>query len=166
MLKEIGDVKNVDKYIKRAKDPKDPFRLMGFGHRVYKNYDPRATVLKAACHDVLKEMGQENSPMFKLALELEKIATEDEYFVEKKLYPNVDFYSGIIQSAIGIPDNMFTVIFAVARTVGWITQWNEMITGGEAIGRPRQLYTGAAFRDYVDIKKEVDIVFCPGSIDT
>jgi citrate synthase len=153
MLKEIGDVKNVGKFIKRAKDPKDPFRLMGFGHRVYKNYDPRATVLKEACHDVLKELGQENSPMFKLALALEKIATEDEYFVKKKLYPNVDFYSGIIQSAIGIPDNMFTVIFAVARTVGWITQWNEMISGGEAIGRPRQLYTGAAYRDYVDIKK-------------
>jgi citrate synthase len=149
MLNEIGDVSNVSGFIKRAKDPNDPFRLMGFGHRVYKNYDPRAVVLKQACHDVLSELGQENSPLFKLALELERIATEDEYFVEKKLYPNVDFYSGIIQSAIGIPENMFTVIFAVARTVGWITQWSEMISGGEAIGRPRQLYTGAPKRDYI-----------------
>jgi citrate synthase len=153
MLSEIGDVSHVGDYIKRAKDPKDPFRLMGFGHRVYKNYDPRAKVLKEACHDVLSEMGQQDSPLFKLALELERIAIEDEYFVKKKLYPNVDFYSGIIQSAIGIPTNMFTVIFAVARTVGWITQWNEMISGGESIGRPRQLYTGAAFRDYVPINK-------------
>jgi citrate synthase len=153
MLKEIGDVSNVAGFIKRAKDPKDPFRLMGFGHRVYKNYDPRATVLKEACHNVLAELGQEDNPLFKLALELEKIATEDEYFVKKKLYPNVDFYSGIIQSAIGIPENMFTVIFAVARTVGWITQWNEMIEGGESIGRPRQLYTGAPYRDYVGINK-------------
>ncbi|MBF0453570.1 MAG: citrate (Si)-synthase [Magnetococcales bacterium] len=153
MLDEIGDVSNVGEFVKRAKDPKDPFRLMGFGHRVYKNYDPRAKVLKQACHDVLSELGQHDDPKFKLALALEKIATEDEYFVEKKLYPNVDFYSGIIQSAIGIPTNMFTVIFAVARTIGWITQWDEMIEGGEAIGRPRQLYTGEGFRDYVHISQ-------------
>ena len=153
MLHEIGDVSHVADYIKRAKDPDDPFRLMGFGHRVYKNYDPRAKVLKQACHNVLAELGRGNDPLFKLALELEKIATEDDYFVQKKLYPNVDFYSGIIQSAIGIPDNMFTVIFAVARTVGWITQWSEMIRDGEGIGRPRQLYTGAARRDYLPISK-------------
>ncbi|MBF0439771.1 MAG: citrate (Si)-synthase [Magnetococcales bacterium] len=149
MLHEIGSVERVGEYIKRAKDPKDPFRLMGFGHRVYKNYDPRARILKKAAHDVLVELGRGNDPMFKLAMELERIAQEDEYFVTKKLYPNVDFYSGIIQSAIGIPTNMFTVIFAVARMVGWVAQWKEMIEYGEGIGRPRQLYVGAARRDYL-----------------
>jgi citrate synthase len=152
MLHEIGSVHRVDGYIKRAKDPNDPFRLMGFGHRVYKNYDPRAKVLKSTAHDVLKEVGRANDPIFKLALELEKIAQEDEYFVKKKLYPNVDFYSGIILSAIGIPLNMFTVIFAVARTIGWISQWMEMISGRETISRPRQLYTGPSVRHYVPIE--------------
>ncbi|MBF0368532.1 MAG: citrate (Si)-synthase [Magnetococcales bacterium] len=152
MLNEIGSVENIPGFIKRAKDPDDPFRLMGFGHRVYKNYDPRAKVLKKSAHDVLEELGRENDPLFKVALELERIAQEDEYFKARKLYPNVDFYSGIIQSAIGIPNNMFTVIFAVARTVGWITQWMEMISEkGQSIGRPRQLYVGAKTRDYVDM---------------
>ncbi|HLF66577.1 MAG TPA: citrate synthase, partial [Gammaproteobacteria bacterium] len=128
MLHEIGDVSQIGKYIKRAKDPNDNFRLMGFGHRVYKNYDPRAKVMRETCHEVLEEVGKKNHPIFKLAIELEKIALEDDYFVQKKLYPNVDFYSGITLSAIGIPTNMFTVIFALARTVGWIAQWNEMIS--------------------------------------
>ena len=149
MLHEIGSVDRVVHYIKRAKDPADPFRLMGFGHRVYKNYDPRARILKRTAHDVLQELDRKDDPVFRLALELEKIAQEDDYFVERKLYPNVDFYSGIIQSAIGIPTNMFTVIFSVARTVGWISQWMEMMTLGPTISRPRQLYVGSPRRDYV-----------------
>ncbi|MBF0604546.1 MAG: citrate (Si)-synthase [Nitrospirae bacterium] len=153
MLNEIGSVDRVGEYIRRAKDPNDSFRLMGFGHRVYKNYDPRARILKKAAHEVLAELGREDDPIFKLALELEQIAQSDDYFVEKKLYPNVDFYSGIIQSAIGIPTNMFTVIFSVARSIGWICQWMEMISGKESIGRPRQLYVGAPQRDYVPLHR-------------
>ncbi|MEE9451361.1 MAG: citrate synthase [Gammaproteobacteria bacterium] len=148
MLKQIGSVDNIGEYIKRAKDKDDPFRLMGFGHRVYKNYDPRAKVMQKTCHDVLETVGAADEPLFKLAIALEKIALEDEYFVEKKLYPNVDFYSGITLNAIGIPSNMFTAIFALARTVGWLAHWNEMISGNYRIGRPRQLYTGPAKRDY------------------
>lgn len=148
MLEEIGDVSRVGEYIKRAKDKNDSFKLMGFGHRVYKNFDPRAKLMGKVCNDVLTELGLEDDRLFKLAKELEKIALEDEYFVEKKLYPNVDFYSGIVQKALGIPTSMFTCIFALARTVGWITQWEEMITDPEyKIGRPRQLYVGAARRD-------------------
>ena len=148
MLEEIGDVSRVGEYIKRAKDKNDSFKLMGFGHRVYKNFDPRAKLMGKVCSDVLGELGLENDRLFKLAKELEKIALEDPYFVEKKLYPNVDFYSGIVQKALGIPTSMFTCIFALARTVGWITQWEEMITDPEyKIGRPRQLYIGTARRD-------------------
>lgn len=154
MLEEIGDVSRVGEYIKRAKDKNDSFKLMGFGHRVYKNFDPRAKLMAKVCADVLSELGLENDRLFKLAKELEKIALEDEYFIEKKLYPNVDFYSGIVQKALGIPTSMFTCIFALARTVGWITQWEEMITDPEyKIGRPRQLYTGAARRDVVPLAK-------------
>jgi citrate synthase len=154
MLEEIGDVSRVGEYIKRAKDKNDSFKLMGFGHRVYKNFDPRAKLMSKVCADVLSELGLENDRLFKLAKELEKIALEDEYFIEKKLYPNVDFYSGIVQKALGIPTSMFTCIFALARTVGWITQWEEMITDPEyKIGRPRQLYTGAARRDVVPLTK-------------
>lgn len=149
MLKEIGDVKNINTYIKRAKDKNDPFRLMGFGHRVYKNYDPRAKVMRQTCHDVLEAVGAHDAPLFKLAMELERIALEDNYFVEKKLYPNVDFYSGLTLSAIGIPTNMFTVIFALARTVGWISHWIEMVTGKSKIGRPRQLYIGPKMRHII-----------------
>lgn len=152
MLEEIGDVSRVGEYIKRAKDKNDSFKLMGFGHRVYKNFDPRAKLMRKVCDDVLGELGLENDRLFKLAKELEKIALEDPYFVEKKLYPNVDFYSGIVQKAIGIPTEMFTCIFALARTVGWMTQWEEMITDPEyKIGRPRQLYVGAAKRDVVPL---------------
>ena len=152
MLEEIGDVSRIGHYIARAKDKNDGFRLMGFGHRVYKNYDPRAKIMRETCHEVLAELGLENDRLFKLAMELERIALEDEYFVDKKLYPNVDFYSGIVQRAIGIPVSMFTAIFALARTVGWITQWNEMISDPEQkIGRPRQLFTCAATRDVVPI---------------
>ena len=148
MLEQTGDVSRVGEYIKRAKDKNDSFKLMGFGHRVYKNYDPRAKLMRKVCYDVLNELGLQNDRLFKLAMELEKIALEDPYFVEKKLYPNVDFYSGIVQKAIGIPTSMFTCIFALARTVGWMTQWEEMITDSEyKIGRPRQLYVGAARRD-------------------
>ena len=148
MLEEIGDVSRVNEYIARAKDKNDSFKLMGFGHRVYKNFDPRAKLMQKVCNEVLTELGLENDRLFKLAMELEKIALEDPYFVEKKLYPNVDFYSGIVQKALGIPTSMFTCIFALARTVGWITQWEEMITDPEyKIGRPRQLYVGAARRD-------------------
>jgi len=146
MLKEIGDVKHINQYIKRAKDKDDPFRLMGFGHRVYKSYDPRAKVMRQTCHDVLKAVGAHEEPLFKLAMELERIALEDDYFVEKKLYPNVDFYSGLTLSAIGIPVNMFTVIFALARTVGWMSHWMEMVATKSRIGRPRQLYTGQPIR--------------------
>ena len=152
MLEEIGDVSRVAEFIARAKDKNDSFKLMGFGHRVYKNFDPRATLMRKVCNEVLKELGLENDRLFKLAMELERIALEDPYFVEKKLYPNVDFYSGIVQKALGIPTSMFTCIFALARTVGWITQWEEMITDPEyKIGRPRQLYTGAARRDVTAI---------------
>ena len=152
MLEEIGDVSRVAEFIARAKDKNDSFKLMGFGHRVYKNFDPRATLMRKVCNAVLKELGLENDRLFKLAMELERIALEDPYFVEKKLYPNVDFYSGIVQKALGIPTSMFTCIFALARTVGWITQWEEMITDPEyKIGRPRQLYTGAARRDVTAI---------------
>ncbi|TXG95097.1 MAG: citrate (Si)-synthase [Rhodocyclaceae bacterium] len=154
MLEEIGDVSRVGEYIKRAKDKNDSFKLMGFGHRVYKNFDPRAKLMRKVCGDVLQELGLQNDRLFKLAMELEKIALEDPYFVEKKLYPNVDFYSGIVQKAIGIPTEMFTCIFALARTVGWMTQWEEMITDPEyKIGRPRQLYMGAARRDVVPLGK-------------
>ncbi|TMW74488.1 citrate (Si)-synthase, partial [Thauera sp. UPWRP] len=148
MLEEIGDVSRVGEYIARAKDKNDSFKLMGFGHRVYKNFDPRAKLMQKVCNEVLTELGLENDRLFKLAMELERIALEDPYFVEKKLYPNVDFYSGIVQKALGIPTSMFTCIFALARTVGWITQWEEMITDPEyKIGRPRQLYVGTARRD-------------------
>ena len=150
MLEQIGDEKHIDGYIKRAKDKDDPFRLMGFGHRVYKNFDPRAKVMKEACDAVLAELGIENDPLLKIAKRLEQIALEDEYFVAKKLYPNVDFYSGIIMKAIGIPTEMFTVIFATGRTVGWISHWNEMLSNPYRIGRPRQLYTGSPKRDYPD----------------
>jgi len=154
MLEEIGDVSRVDEYIARAKDKNDSFKLMGFGHRVYKNFDPRAKLMRQVCNDVLKELGLENDRLFKLAMQLEKIALEDPYFVEKKLYPNVDFYSGIVQKALGIPTSMFTCIFALARTVGWMTQWEEMLTDPEyKIGRPRQLYIGAATRDVVPLDK-------------
>ena len=152
MLHEIGDISHINKFIARAKDPNDSFRLMGFGHRVYKNYDPRAKVMRETCHEVLEAVGLHNAPMFKLAMELERIALQDDYFIEKKLYPNVDFYSGITLSAIGIPSNMFTVIFALARTVGWVAQWNEMISNPYRLGRPRQLYTGYKERDYQEIK--------------
>lgn len=147
MLKEIGDVSNIEEYIKRAKDKNDPFRLMGFGHRVYKSYDPRAKVMRQTCYDVLEAVGKKDEPLFKLAMELERIALEDEYFIEKKLYPNVDFYSGLTLSAIGIPTNMFTVVFALARTVGWMSHWMEMVATKSKIGRPRQLYTGERNRD-------------------
>jgi citrate synthase len=148
MLEEIGDVSRVGEYIARAKDKNDSFKLMGFGHRVYKNFDPRAKLMRKVCNNVLKELGLENDRLFKLAMELEKIALEDPYFVEKKLYPNVDFYSGIVQKALGIPTSMFTCIFALARTVGWMAQWEEMLADPEyKIGRPRQLYVGTASRD-------------------
>lgn len=148
MLAEIGDESRIDEYVAKAKDKDDPFRLMGFGHRVYKNYDPRAKVMQQTCHEVLAELGVEDSPTLKMAQRLEQIALEDPYFVERKLYPNVDFYSGIILKAIGIPEELFTVIFATGRTPGWIAQWNEMISGSYKIGRPRQLYRGPAKRDY------------------
>ncbi len=153
MLNEIGDVKNIDRFVKRAKDKNDPFRLMGFGHRVYKNFDPRAKVMKKACDSVLAELGIDNDPLLKIAKKLEQIALEDDYFVSKKLYPNVDFYSGIIMKAIGIPTEMFTVIFATGRTVGWIAHWSEMISNSYKIGRPRQLYTGEQRRNIIPIKK-------------
>ena len=153
MLEEIGDVGNISKFIKMAKDKDDPFRLMGFGHRVYKNFDPRARVMQETCHEVLDELGINDEPLLDLAMGLERIALEDEYFVEKKLYPNVDFYSGIIFRALGIPASMFTVLFAVARTVGWIAQWNEMIEDpSQRIGRPRQLYTGENKRKFKELK--------------
>jgi citrate synthase len=154
MLEEIGDVSRVGQYVNRAKDKNDSFKLMGFGHRVYKNFDPRAKLMRETCHEVLTELGLQNDRLFKLAIQLEKIALEDDYFVSKKLYPNVDFYSGIVQRAIGIPTSMFTCIFALARTVGWIAQWAEMISDADQkIGRPRQLYTGAGRRDVKPIEK-------------
>lgn len=153
MLREIGSADRIPEYIERAKDKNDPFRLMGFGHRVYKNYDPRAKIMQKTTHEVLGELGVNDDPLLEVAMELEKIALTDEYFVEKKLYPNIDFYSGITLNALGFPTNMFTVLFALARTVGWIAQWKEMIEDPkQKIGRPRQLYTGYAKRDYVSIE--------------
>lgn len=151
MLDEIGSVEKIPEYVRRAKDKDDPFRIMGFGHRVYKNYDPRAKVMQQTCHEVLEELGVQDDPVLAMAKELERIALEDDYFVEKRLYPNVDFYSGIILKAIGIPVEMFTVIFATGRTPGWIAHWCEMIAGNYKIGRPRQLYTGSPKRDFVDV---------------
>ncbi len=149
MLEEIGHPKNIPEFVERAKDKDDPFRLMGFGHRVYKNFDPRAKVMEKTCHEVLDELGIENEPLLDIAMELERIALEDDYFIEKKLYPNVDFYSGIIFRAMGIPTSLFTALFAVARTVGWVAQWNEMIQDpSQKIGRPRQLYTGELDRKF------------------
>ncbi|MBL1293774.1 MAG: citrate synthase [Thiotrichales bacterium] len=154
MLEEIGDVKNIAKYIEKAKDKNDPFRLMGFGHRVYKNYDPRAKIIRKMCYEVLDKLGDPNDPMFELARKLEEVALNDEYFVSRKLYPNVDFYSGIIYRALGIPANMFTVMFAVARAPGWVAQWLEMIAEpDQRIGRPRQVYEGATTREYVPFDK-------------
>jgi citrate synthase len=152
MLEEIGDVSRVKEYVRGVKDKK--YRLMGFGHRVYKNMDPRASVMRQTCYEVLKELKLENNKLFELAMELERVALSDPYFIERKLYPNVDFYSGIVLRALGIPTNMFTVIFALARTIGWVSQWNEMVGDEEQkIGRPRQLYRGAAKRDYVPVEK-------------
>jgi citrate synthase len=154
MLKEIGSVENIPAFIAKVKDKNSGVKLMGFGHRVYKNFDPRAKLMRETCHEVLDELGLHDDPLFKLAMALEKIALEDEYFVSRKLYPNVDFYSGIVQSALGIPVSLFTGIFAMARTIGWIAQWNEMIADPEQkIGRPRQLYIGATARDVTPIDK-------------
>jgi citrate synthase len=154
MLQEIGSKSRIPEFIKRAKDKNDSFRLMGFGHRVYKHYDPRAAVLRKSCHEVLEELGIKDEPLLELAMELERIALEDDYFVERKLFPNVDFYSGIIYKAMGFPTSMFTVLFAVARTVGWVAQWNEMIEDpAQKIGRPRQLYTGYTKRPFVPLAK-------------
>ncbi len=147
MLYEIGDESKIEEFIAKAKDKNDPFRLMGFGHRVYKNFDPRATVMRGICDEVLAELGVEDDPLFRIARKLEKIALEDEYFISKKLYPNVDFYSGIILKAIGIPTSLFTVIFATGRTPGWISHWDEMLSNPYKIGRPRQLYKGHIARD-------------------
>ena len=152
MLNQIGDVSQVGKFIDKAKDKNDPFRLMGFGHRVYKNFDPRATIIRKACHEVLEELGQKDA-LLDLAMALEKIALEDDYFVDRKLYPNVDFYSGIIYKALGIPTTMFTPMFAIGRTVGWVSQWLEQVGSPHRIGRPRQVYTGAGERDYTAIEK-------------
>jgi citrate synthase len=153
MLKEIGSVENIPSFIEKVKDKNSGVKLMGFGHRVYKNFDPRAKLMRETCHEVLEELGLQDDPLFKLAMELEKIALNDEYFVSRKLYPNVDFYSGIVQSALGIPVSMFTGIFAMARTIGWIAQWNEMIADPEQkIGRPRQLFVGATVRDVPVLK--------------
>ncbi len=154
MLKEIGTVDKIPEFVKQVKDKNSGVKLMGFGHRVYKNYDPRAKLMRETCYEVLNELGLENDPLFKLAMALEKVALEDEYFVSRKLYPNVDFYSGIVQSALGIPVSLFTGIFAMARTVGWIAQWNEMISDPEQkIGRPRQLFVGAKTRDVPSLGK-------------
>lgn len=153
MLNEIGSVKNIPTYVAKAKDKDDPFRLMGFGHRVYKNHDPRARIIREVCHEVLKKFGNEKDPLFELALRLEEVALQDDYFISKKLYPNVDYYSGIIYKALGIPVSMFTVMFAIARTSGWVAHWMEMIAEpGHKIGRPRQLYMGADRRDYKPIE--------------
>ena len=156
MLHDIQEPSRIPQYIARAKDPQDSFRLMGFGHRVYKNYDPRAKVMRETCYEVLDIVGAQDNPVFQLAMALEKIAMEDEYFIKKKLYPNVDFYSGIILSALNIPPNMFTVIFALARTAGWITHWNEMISHPYRLGRPRQLYVGTTTRDYIPLDERSD----------
>jgi citrate synthase len=154
MLEEIGSVDRIPEFVKRAKDPNDNFRLMGFGHRVYKNYDPRARALQVQTHAVLEEVGHGNDPILKVAMELERIALQDDYFIAKKLYPNIDFYSGITLKALGFPTSMFTALFALARTVGWIAQWSEMIEDpAQKIGRPRQVYTGAKQRDYVPLAK-------------
>ncbi len=154
MLEEIGSVDKIPEFLQKAKDPNDNFRLMGFGHRVYKNYDPRATAMQKQCHAVLDEVGHGNDPLLKVALELEKIALQDDYFVKRKLYPNIDFYSGITLRALGFPTSMFTALFALARTVGWIAQWKEMLEDPhQKIGRPRQIYTGPSHRDYKDITK-------------
>ncbi|MCK5324939.1 MAG: citrate synthase, partial [Woeseiaceae bacterium] len=154
MLKEIGDTSQIKKYVAKAKDKDDPFRLMGFGHRVYKNFDPRATIIRDMCHKVIASLDGRDAPMFELALELEQVALKDDYFIEKNLYPNVDFYSGIIYRALGIPTSMFTVMFALGRSVGWCAHWREMISDPHAkISRPRQLYTGAAKRDYIAVEK-------------
>ena len=154
MLKEIGSVDKIGEFVKQVKDKNSGVKLMGFGHRVYKNYDPRAKLMRETCHEVLNELGLQNDPLFKLAMALEKVALEDEYFVSRKLYPNVDFYSGIVQSALGIPVSLFTGIFAMASTVGWIAQWNEMISDPEQkIGRPRQLFVGSAQRDVLPMAK-------------
>ncbi|MFN8925026.1 MAG: citrate synthase, partial [Rhodospirillales bacterium] len=153
MLKEIGHKDRIPEFVKRAKDKNDSFRLMGFGHRVYKNYDPRAKVMQQTCYEVLDSLGIKNEPLLPIAMELERIALEDEYFVERKLYPNVDFYSGIILKAMNFPTSMFTALFALARTVGWISQWKEMIEDPtQKISRPRQLYTGYTGRDYVPVE--------------
>jgi citrate synthase len=154
MLKKIGSVKNIPEFIKKAKDPNDNFRLMGFGHRVYKNYDPRAKVMQKACHEVLEVMGKKDDELLKVAIELEKIALNDDYFVQKKLYPNIDFYSGITLSAMGFSTEMFVVLFAVARTSGWIAHWKEMyLDPSNKLSRPRQLYLGEVKRDFIDIAK-------------
>ena len=154
MLKEIGDIKNIPEYIKKAKDKNDPFKLMGFGHRVYKNYDPRAKVMQKTCHEVLNEIGNTDNKLLQVAKELEKIALNDEYFIEKKLYPNIDFYSGITLSAMGFPTTMFTVLFGLARTVGWLAHWKEMMVDKKTkIGRPRQLYTGPSPREFKELDK-------------
>jgi citrate synthase len=154
MLEEIGDVSNIGKYLERIKDKSNPYRLMGFGHRIYKNLDPRAAIMRQTCHEVLDELGLNDDPLFKLALALEQIALEDEYFIKRKLYPNVDFYSGIVLRALGIPTSMFTAIFALARTAGWIAQWSEMISGPEhRIARPRQLYTGSVRREFIPLNQ-------------
>ena len=153
MLMEIGTVDRIPEYIKRAKDKNDSFRLMGFGHRVYKNYDPRARIMQKTCHEVLEAVGHKDDPILQVAMELERIALNDDYFIQKKLYPNIDFYSGITLKALGFPTDMFTVLFAIARTVGWIAQWKEMIEDpSQRIGRPRQLYTGATERAYIPIE--------------
>jgi citrate synthase len=154
MLAEIGSVSRIPEFIRRAKDKNDSFRLMGFGHRVYKHYDPRAKIMQKTCHEVLSELGVKDDPLLDIALELERIALSDEYFIEKKLYPNIDFYSGITLKAMGFPTTMFTVLFAVARTVGWIAQWKEMIEDpSQKIGRPRQLYSGHTRREYTPISR-------------
>ncbi len=154
MLELIGDASNIDKFIAKAKDKNDPFRLMGFGHRVYRNFDPRATLIREMCYKVLNELADTNNPLLELAIKLEEVALKDEYFIKRKLYPNVDFYSGIIYRALNIPSNMFTVMFAIARTVGWVAHWSEMISDpSQRIGRPRQIYVGAKERDYVSIDK-------------
>jgi len=154
MLEEIGTVDRIPEFIARAKDKNDPFRLMGFGHRVYKNYDPRAKIMQKTSHEVLNELGMKDNPLLEVAMELERIALTDSYFIEKKLYPNIDFYSGITLKALGFPTTMFTVLFALARTVGWVAQWNEMVEDpSQRIGRPRQLYVGAPRRDYVPLSK-------------
>ena len=156
MLEEIGDAKNIPDYVERAKKKDDPFRLMGFGHRVYKNFDPRAKVMEKICHEVLNDLKIKDEPLLDIAVELERIALEDDYFIEKKLYPNVDFYSGIIFKALGIPTSLFTVLFAVARTVGWVAQWNEMIEDpSQKIGRPRQLYIGETVRKFKPLHKRI-----------